>query len=94
MERPSAISENSAVAKAHQITQDNAKGVKYVNFKNLAFFVLCFGVHIIENILSIEEYSLITLNELFEWSLLVLILAIGSDSKFSLLDIFHDALCL
>ena len=31
--------------------------------------------------------------ELFEWSLPVLILVFGSDSKFSLLDLFHYALC-
>ena len=35
-----------------------------------------------------------TIFELFEWSLPVLILAFGSDSKFSLLDIFHYGLCL
>ena len=64
MERVSAISENSAVAKSHQISQDNTKGVKKVTFKNLAFFVSCFGVHRIENILSMEEYSLIPLNKL------------------------------
>ena len=35
-----------------------------MSLKNLAFFVSCFGVHRIENILSMAGYSLMALNKL------------------------------
>ena len=44
-------SEKSPSQKPHQITQNNTKGEKYVNFIPLISFISCFGVHRRENII-------------------------------------------